>query len=179
MKKHPGSVKDFTLLAWYWRVGKHIPTRVSCMNLKKIRLSLNANYKLVSGFYDSGCWVNKPDIKTNNTRTNSRRFVSLSSLNLNNKEHAGNWEERDIRLIGGITKFGHVFSLMLAQFHWLPVRERILFKILFFVRICPAGCAPVYLKEWMNGRTLGIIGLTVLHFGQWAMDDSQGHRASA
>ena len=50
------------------------------------------------------------------------------------------------RLIKRVKRQDHI-KPHLAELHWLPVRLRIKFKILFLVYKCINGLAPVYLKE--------------------------------
>src|SRR6218665_1135662 len=52
------------------------------------------------------------------------------------------------RLIGGIPKFFHTSSFISTSLHWLPIRQRIQFKICSLVRNCLTGSAPQYLKAY-------------------------------
>jgi hypothetical protein len=51
------------------------------------------------------------------------------------------------RLIGRIPKFDHISSYMLDVLHWLPLRQRIEYRLAAFVWRCLLGLAPVYLTE--------------------------------
>ena len=52
----------------------------------------------------------------------------------------------------------NIFSPVLQDLHWLPIRKRIEFKILLLTFKCMQGCAPLYLRELLvkqaNTRTL-------------------------
>ena len=50
-------------------------------------------------------------------------------------------------LILNIPKFGHISDKIRVNLHWLPVRQRISYKVCFLVRNCLAGAAPEYLSE--------------------------------
>src|SRR6218665_902866 len=54
--------------------------------------------------------------------------------------------ERVIR-IGGIPRTGHVSAYMLDVLHWLPLEQRILFRIGAMVWRCILGLAPAYLRD--------------------------------
>jgi len=51
------------------------------------------------------------------------------------------------RLIAGVSKFHSISSYIRNELHWLPIYERIEFKIAMIVRDCLVGFAPVYLQE--------------------------------
>lgn len=51
------------------------------------------------------------------------------------------------RLIGQIPKFGHVSSYMLEVLHWLPIRQRIEYRVASMVWRCQLGLAPTYLID--------------------------------
>jgi hypothetical protein len=51
------------------------------------------------------------------------------------------------RLVTGLRKFDHV-SPILRDLHWLPVRQRITFKVATLVFKCLHGGAPSYLSEY-------------------------------
>ena len=51
------------------------------------------------------------------------------------------------RLIGGIPKFGHVSKYMLDVLRWVPVEQRISYRIASLVWRCLLGLAPLYLRE--------------------------------
>jgi len=50
-------------------------------------------------------------------------------------------------LIGQIPKFGHVSSYMLEVLHWLPIRQRIEYRVTSMVWRCQLGLAPTYLID--------------------------------
>jgi len=54
------------------------------------------------------------------------------------------------RLILNIPKFGRITTTMRDTLHWLPVRQRIAFKICMLVHNCVNGSAPIYLQEICN-----------------------------
>jgi len=51
------------------------------------------------------------------------------------------------RLIGGVPKFGHISAFMRDVLHWLPVQQRIHYRVSSIVWHCVLGRAPVYLRE--------------------------------
>ena len=51
------------------------------------------------------------------------------------------------RLILNIPKYGRISDEIRTKLHWLPVRQRISYKVCFLVRNCLAGAAPEYLSE--------------------------------
>jgi len=50
------------------------------------------------------------------------------------------------RLVTGARRCDHITPIM-QQLHWLPVRQRVLFKIAVLVFQCLAGQAPSYLSD--------------------------------
>ena len=51
------------------------------------------------------------------------------------------------RLILGVREFDSVSAAIRNELHWLPIEERIRFKIALLVRHCIVGAAPEYLTE--------------------------------
>src|SRR6218665_1477738 len=51
------------------------------------------------------------------------------------------------RLTGGIPRTGHVSAYMLDVLHWLPLQQRIMFRIGAMVWRCILGLAPAYLRD--------------------------------
>jgi hypothetical protein len=51
------------------------------------------------------------------------------------------------RLILNISKFDHISAVMRDTLHWLPVQERIEYKLCFITRNSLAGVAPVYIND--------------------------------
>src|SRR6218665_1287278 len=51
------------------------------------------------------------------------------------------------RMIGGVPKFGHISDYMRDVLHWLPVQQRIHYRISSIVWHCVLGNAPSYLLE--------------------------------
>src|SRR5688572_2366256 len=49
--------------------------------------------------------------------------------------------------IGRIPKFDHISSYMRDILHWLPLRQRIAYRVAALVWRCLLGLAPVYLIE--------------------------------
>jgi len=50
------------------------------------------------------------------------------------------------RLMTGMRRMEHI-TPVLQSLHWLPVWQRILFKLVVSVRKCLSGCAPAYLAD--------------------------------
>ena len=55
-------------------------------------------------------------------------------------------QNRAVRLIFGLKRRDHI-SPHLAELHWLPVKERVNFKLLTIMFHCFHGCAPSYLQD--------------------------------
>jgi len=55
-------------------------------------------------------------------------------------------QNTDVRLVTGVPRCNHITPI-LQQLHWLPVRQRILFKIAVLVFQCLVGQAPSYLSD--------------------------------
>ena len=51
------------------------------------------------------------------------------------------------RMIGSVPRFGHITDFMWDILHWLPVQQRILYRISSIVWHCVLGIAPFYLLE--------------------------------
>src|SRR5688572_9412274 len=54
------------------------------------------------------------------------------------------------RLIGGVPKFGHISAYMRDVLHWLPVQQRIHYRVSSIVWQCILGRAPFYLRELLT-----------------------------
>src|SRR6218665_414952 len=50
-------------------------------------------------------------------------------------------------MIGGVPKFGHIGEFMRDTLHWLPVRQRILYRVSTIAWCCILVVAPAYLSE--------------------------------
>src|SRR6218665_3513028 len=50
------------------------------------------------------------------------------------------------RLVGGLSKFSSITAYMRDVLHWLPISERIQYRITAMVSHCVLGCAPSYLR---------------------------------
>jgi hypothetical protein len=51
------------------------------------------------------------------------------------------------RLVGGISRYGHVSEFMRHDLHWLPLHQRILFRVSCIARSCVQALGPSYLRE--------------------------------
>src|SRR6218665_1573098 len=51
------------------------------------------------------------------------------------------------RMIGGVPKFGHISEIMLDTLRWLPVRQRIHYRLSNIIWRCVLGIAPTYFLE--------------------------------
>ena len=54
------------------------------------------------------------------------------------------------RLILKVSKYDHISDAMRNELHWLPIAQRINYKICLLVRNCLAGTGPMYLSEFCN-----------------------------
>ena len=50
-------------------------------------------------------------------------------------------------MIGDVPKFGHISDFMQDTLHWLPVRQRILYRLSSIACRCVLGIAPTYLMD--------------------------------
>src|SRR6218665_2836223 len=61
------------------------------------------------------------------------------------------WLDRVLRsaahLVGGLSKFSSITAYMRDVLHWLPISERIQYRITAMVSRCVLGCAPSYLRD--------------------------------
>src|SRR6218665_1473819 len=51
------------------------------------------------------------------------------------------------RLIGGVPKYAPILGYMHDTWHWLPIQQRILYRVAVLVWHCLLGIAPVNLQE--------------------------------
>ena len=51
------------------------------------------------------------------------------------------------RLLLRIPKFGHISAGIRDELHWLPVEQRVLYKVIVLVWNCVTGTGPSYLRE--------------------------------
>ena len=54
------------------------------------------------------------------------------------------------RFVLKVSKYDHISGAMRNELHWLPIVQRINYKICLLVRNCLAGTGPVYLSEFRN-----------------------------
>jgi len=75
--------------------------------------------------------------------------ISQCTISQCNRHRAMFPEKRglDVLKIGQIPKFGHVSSYMLEVLHWLPIRQRIEYRVASMVWRCQLGLAPTYLID--------------------------------
>ena len=78
-------------------------------------------------------------------------LYGLPASHLNNVQHVLN---AAARLVGRTPCYCRIASL-LYELHWLPVRQRISFKIRLFVFKAIHGIAPTYLREFESIKRLG------------------------
>src|SRR5688572_33052120 len=79
-------------------------------------------------------------------------YIGLSSTNTSKLQSILN---AAARLIGGIAKFDHISYFIRDSLHWLPIRQRIQFKVCSLMRSCLAGSAPHYLRARSEERRVG------------------------
>ena len=76
-------------------------------------------------------------------------LFGLPDSQINKLQHVQN---ACARLVSGSSKFSHI-TPVLIQLHWLPIRQRIAFKILLLVYKALNGQAPNYLSELISFRS--------------------------
>ena len=57
------------------------------------------------------------------------------------------------RLVCGLGRFDHITPAMRDDFHWLPVSQRIEYKIALLVYKCLHGASPLYLSDYCAAIT--------------------------
>ena len=67
-------------------------------------------------------------------------------------------QNRAARLVFSASR-SETASVLISQLHWLPIRERILFKFLLYVYKCCHDCAPSYLSGLLTFYAPGRAGL--------------------
>ena len=72
-------------------------------------------------------------------------YIGLSASNTHKLQSILN---AAARLIGGIPKFSHISGYIRDTLHWLPIQQRVQFKILSLMRNCLVGVAPSYLRSF-------------------------------
>jgi len=50
------------------------------------------------------------------------------------------------RLVGGLSRFDHVTPVLRDALHWLPIQQRIVYKIAVFAFDCVRGTCPSYFR---------------------------------
>ena len=71
-------------------------------------------------------------------------LLGLSQAKVNRVQHVMN---AAARMLLKLPKFSHISTQMKNELHWLPVQERIQFKVILTTWRCITGCAPDYLQE--------------------------------
>src|SRR6218665_3273448 len=66
-----------------------------------------------------------------------------------------------VRLVGGLSKFSSITAYMRDVLHWLPISERIQYRITAMVSRCVLGYAPSYLRD-LFCRVSGLAARRVL-----------------
>ena len=71
------------------------------------------------------------------------------------------------RLVGGLSRFDHVTSVLPDALHWLPIKQRIVYQIAVFAFDCVRGTCPSYLHGVCTPLTevSGRVGLRSAHRG--------------
>src|SRR6218665_662744 len=70
------------------------------------------------------------------------------------------------RLIGGVPKFGHIGEFVQDTLHWLPVCQRIFYRVPTIAWRCILGVAPAYPSELfcpifvLSGSAITSLGLS-------------------
>src|SRR6218665_672587 len=65
------------------------------------------------------------------------------------------------RLIGGVPEYASISGYMRDTLHWLPIRQRIFYRVAVLVWHCLIGFAPVYLQE-LCGPVSTLVGRQAL-----------------
>ena len=96
-------------------------------------------------------------------------FLGVSSYLLDRLQSIMN---ATARLILNIPKFAHISDEIRVNLHWLPIRQRISYKVCFLVRNCLAGAAPKYLSEVVQHP---VVNTFVLHSETtfWCLESGQ------
>lgn len=125
---------------------------------------VSGGYKLIKDIGKVRRYLSSNDLKTLiNSFTISRidtcnsLYYGISSSELNRLQMLQN---SCARLIFGRRKFDHVTPLF-KDLHWLPIRARIVYKIICFVFKCLHDTAPVYLKSLLHIHNVDNLTLSI------------------
>ena len=116
---------------------------------------VSGGYQLIKDIGKIRRYLSSSDLKTlinsfmiSRIDTCNSLYYGISSYELNRLQMIQN---SCARLIFGARKFEHVTPLF-QDLHWLPIRARIVYKIICFVFKCLHDTAPVYLKSLLHIR---------------------------
>ncbi len=77
------------------------------------------------------------------------QFVRIYPRNLENEHGYRLWDETATPPSVIVPKFNHITPTMI-ELHWLPVKYRVIYKILLLTFKCISGEAPIYLQEMIK-----------------------------
>ena len=80
------------------------------------------------------------------------------------------------RLVGGLCRFDHVTPVLRDALLWLPIQQRVVYKIAVFAFDCVRGTCPSYFRGVFTPLTevSGRVGLCSAHRGDVYMCQPQG-----
>ena len=125
---------------------------------------VSGGYQLIKDIGKVRRYLSTHDLKTlinsfmiSRIDTCNSLYYGISSCELNRLQMLQN---SCARLIFGLRKFDHVTPLF-NELHWLPVRARIVYKIICFVFKCLHGTAPVYLQSLLHIHNVDNLSFTI------------------
>ena len=98
---------------------------------------------------------NRRDVTVYGMFSSSALFLGINQTDLNKLQRLQNWAAK---LIFCAKKQDHA-TPFLKDLHWLPIKDRIHFKILLFVFKCLNNIGPSYLASMLSLYTSARIGL--------------------
>ena len=129
---------SFMMLNWQWLLTSSFCTSLNfqLLNISRIRQFLDHETchlivrALILSRMDYGNWL-------------------LLGFNYNDIQRLQSIQNWSVKFIYRAKKIDHASSY-LQELHWLPVRERIIFKIMMYVYKCLSGTAPSYLTACLS-----------------------------
>jgi len=94
---------------------------------------------MIALLLDCNYWYNSTTAKTTTTMMATSATAAASATTTTVQNAAA-------RVVTGTRKFGHI-TPVLHQLHWLPVHQRITFKLAMITFKCRRGLAPSYLAD--------------------------------
>ena len=106
-------------------------------------------------------------------------FYQISAVNLQALQSVLN---SAARLIMRKRKYDRITATLRDDVHWLPIRQRIMYKLCTIVYKCVHGAAPSYIAEIPVAANIGrrlVVSSILRHILPWAKTSTHGQRSFA